>query len=116
MTANVQFYSDLLNSSGGKLALHKSYAYLLQTHWKKGTQKYAETQDNLPPLQIQQKTIQHNLHLLSPKEARKMLGVYTTPDGNSRKQVSVLLQKSEQWRKYLRSRSLHQYEDLLSYH
>ena len=24
-TANVQFYSDLLSSSGGKLALHKSY-------------------------------------------------------------------------------------------
>ena len=34
---NVQFYSDLLTSTGGKLALHKSYVYLLQTQWKKGT-------------------------------------------------------------------------------
>ena len=32
---NVQFYSDLLTSTGGKLALHKIYVYLLQTQWKK---------------------------------------------------------------------------------
>ena len=29
--ANVQFYNDLLSSSGGKLDLHKSYAYVLTT-------------------------------------------------------------------------------------
>ena len=31
--ANAQFYSDLLTSSGGKLALHKSYVYVLHTEW-----------------------------------------------------------------------------------
>ena len=29
--ANVQFYNDLLTASGGKMSLHKSYVYILET-------------------------------------------------------------------------------------
>ena len=113
---NVQFYSDLLTSTGGKLALHKSYVYLLQTQWKKVVRKYAETQKTLPPFKIQQQSTQHDLHLLSPTETRKMLGVYTAPDGNSRKQALVLRKHSERWSQSLSILYLHQYEALLGYH
>ena len=40
---NVQFYNDLLTSTGGKLALHKSYAYILDTEWRHGTRRYLNT-------------------------------------------------------------------------
>lgn len=47
--ANMQFYNDLLSSSGGKLALHKSYAYALTTKWNHGQRRLNETQRYLPP-------------------------------------------------------------------
>ena len=34
--ANIQFYNELLTSSGGKMALHKSYVYVLNTSWRDG--------------------------------------------------------------------------------
>ena len=82
--ANVQFYNDLLSSSGGKLALHKSYAYVLTTKWNHGQRLLNETQRYLPPLPIYQHQNQHDMHLLSPKTSRKMLGVHTASDGNSK--------------------------------
>ena len=41
--ANVQFYNDLLSPSGGKLALHKSYAYVLTTKLNHGHRRLNET-------------------------------------------------------------------------
>ena len=67
-------------------------------------------------MKIRQQTDHHDLCLLSPKDARKMLGVYTAPDGNTNKQATILRQKSLKWSNSLRNRSLHQYEALLSYH
>ena len=52
--ANVQFYNDLLTSSGGKLAFHKSYAYILITDWKKGARQYQNTHQHLQPISITQ--------------------------------------------------------------
>ena len=50
--ANVQFYSDLLTASGGKMALHKSYVYVLKTTWRNGTRRLEETQKYLPSMSI----------------------------------------------------------------
>ena len=114
--ANVQFYNNLLTSTGGKLALHKSYAYILDTEWKHGTRRYRNTHQSLPPLSINQNGTQQEMHLLPPSTARKMLGVYTAPDGNSKDQAMILRKKSEAWSTSIKKKSLYQYKILLSYH
>ena len=115
--ANIQFYSKLLFTTGGKLALHKSYVYVLSMLWKDGYRKYEETHKKLPAFQIKQgftDSIQE-MKLASPKEARRMLGVYTAPDGNSKLQGDILLQKSQQWRANMNKHTLSTFETLMAY-
>ena len=45
-----------------------------------------------------------------------MIGVLTTPDGNSVDQAKVLRVKAEKWSQALKSQSLYQHEALLAYH
>lgn len=72
--ANVQFYSDLLSSSGGKLTLHKSYIYVLKTIWRQGHCQLNEIQCYLPALKITQQAHQKDFNLLSPKKPAKCSG------------------------------------------
>ena len=113
--ANLQFYSDLLSSSGGKLALHESYAYVLKTTWRQGHRRLIETQTHTPPLPITQQSQQHEMNLLSQKTSSKMLGVHKEPDGNSTEQAKVLRTKTGKWRKALKNKALYQFEALLAY-
>ena len=97
------------------MALHKSYVYVLKITWRNGTRRLEETQKYLPPMSIRQQAQQHELHLLSPKQSRKILGVLAAPDGNSIDQTNILRSKAEKWSKALQMKSLYQHEALLSY-
>ena len=92
---NMQFYSNVLFTTGGKLALNKCFIYLLIMCWQQGYRHYEETQLQYPPIQIHQGMNQNkeNIRLVSPSESRKMLGVYTAPNGSSSKQCDVLVKK-----------------------
>ena len=98
------------------MALHKSYVYVHKTTWRNGTRRLEETQKYLPSMPIKQQSHFHDLHLLSPKQSRRMLGVLTAPDGNSKEQASTLRAKAEQWSKSLTAKSFYQHEALLSHH
>ena len=50
--ANIQFYSQVLFSTGGKLALHKCYAYLLRTIWKNDKRRFVNTHNTVLPFDI----------------------------------------------------------------
>ena len=114
----VQFYSRVLFSTGGKLALHKCAVYILLTKWVKGRRKFAHTHKTFPPLQIHQgmhtQQVDH-IKIEDPSIARRMLGVYASPDGNSRMQTKILRNKSEQWKTRVSSHYLNSYDTLMSY-
>ena len=114
---NIQFYSNNLFSTGGRLALHKCYIYLLIMTWIYGKRKYSESQKTHSPIQIKQGLNQEEtqIQLISPKESRRMLGVYTAPDGSSKKQADVLINKSRKWQQAIRDHPLHPHETLMSY-
>ena len=95
------------------MALHKSYVYVLNTILRDGKRCLDENQKYLPAIPITQQDNQHEIHLFSPKQARKMLGVITAPNGNSKEQATVLRLKAEQWSKSLQEKSLYQHEALL---
>ena len=97
--ANVQYYSRLLFTSGGKLALDKCRAFILEFQWKNGTRHMLPTANIYKPLIVDQ-TCQDKpdqIQLLNPNEARKMLGAYIAPDGNTKLQFTKLHDISKQW-------------------
>ena len=69
--ANLQFYSQLLFTTGGKLALHKCYVYILRTIWKQGRRAFEATNATLPPIRIKQSFGQevHDIKIISPDDA-----------------------------------------------
>ena len=107
--SNVQFYSRLLFTTGGKLALHKCAIYILFITWINGYRKYKETQDEYPSISIQQGiNLDYQQIPLEPsKIARKMLGVYLAPDSSSDMQLNVLHAKSKKWQLSLQNNTLY---------
>jgi len=96
---NVEYYARLLFTSGGKLALHKCYCYILEFEWKNGTKKMKNTADTLDPITVDQTFTgkPQSIQLINPTEARKMLGIIAAPDGNAKQQYESLLQKAKKW-------------------
>jgi len=114
----IQFYSRVLFSTGGKLALHKCAVYILITKWVKGRRTFEPTHTMFPPLQIYQgmSTQQSDgIKIEDPSIARRMLGVYASPDGNSRMQTGILRKASERWKTKVSSQYLNSYDTLMSY-
>jgi len=115
---NVQFYSRLLFTTGGRLALHKCAIILLRTIWKQGKRTYENTHLHHRPLNIQQGINQdvQQIKLASPHDARRMLGVYVAPDGNCNLQEKLLRSKSEKWSSNIKHNHMRSFEVLMSYH
>ena len=115
--ANVQFYGRVLFTTGGRLALHKCAISLLRTLWRNGKRSYENTHITTRPLTIQQGISQdyQKIKIVSPKEARRMLGVYVAPDGNCDLQTKLLRSKSEEWSQRIRNNRMATFETLMSY-
>jgi len=94
---NVQFYSDLLEASGGALNLQKSYFYLLEIIWDKGKWRYKNNKNVINPMIIKQSKGTSTLEALNPNEPRKILGVTMAPDGSMKGQIHHLQCKTKQW-------------------
>ena len=115
--ANVQYYSRLLFTSGGKLALAKCQAYLLAFKWRNGCKEFIATEKIYPPLKIDQ-TCTNNpqtIGLLNPSVSRKMLGAYSSPDGQTSARYNVLLQISKKWGNRVSSSYLNRYDAITSF-
>jgi len=115
--ANVQFYGRVLFTTGGRLALHKCAISLLRTIWRNGMRRYENTHITTRPLAIQQGISQdyQEIKIVSPKEARRMLGVYVAPDGNCTLQAKLLRSKSEVWSQRIKNNRMATFEVLMSY-
>ena len=103
--SNAQYWSDLLQASGGALELSKCSCHVVNwafnTHGKpflasKNTahQDYLQVEDTLS-------NTKHSLQLLSPYQAHKTLGHYKDPAGTQGEQFRQLLKKSDDITKFL---------------
>lgn len=81
---NTQFYSRLLFTTGGLLAIHKCLAYILIFQWIKGVRhiKPAETTYARIPIRQGIDLAEDFIKIKDPHEAFKMLGAYVAADGN----------------------------------
>jgi len=115
--ANVQFYGRVLFTTGGRLALHKCAIHLLRTIWRNGRRHYENTHTTTRPLRVQQDVTQayQEVQIVSPKEARRMLGVYVAPDGNCNLQEKLLRSKSAVWSTRIKANRMASHEVFMSY-
>ena len=114
--ANIQCYARLLFTSGGKLALHKCFCYILEFEWKAGKKSMVQTANKYPPLQIDQ-TFQNKpnqITLLNPSTARKMLGAIAAPDGSTKAQFEALQTKARHWGQKIKTSYLNRYDATMS--
>jgi len=115
--ANVEHYSKLLFTSGGKLALHKCYCYVLEFEWKRGKKHMKNTASLYPPLQIDQSfsSTKESVSLLNPSVGRRMLGAISAPNGSTKDQEISLLQKSSTWGQKISKGYLNRYDVSMSF-
>ena len=115
---NTQFYSRLLFTTGGLLAIHKCIAYILLFEWYNGTRRLKKVKDSLEPLKIQQGINQDFdfIKIQDPDEAFRMLGGFVAPDGNTRVQCEILYKKAKQWGLKITFSHLNEQEVWVAYH
>jgi len=113
---NVEYYSRLLFTSGGKLALHKCFCYILEFQWKGGKKSMVNTAEKYPSLHIDQTFTgnKEKIVLLNPNAGRKMLGTINAPDGNTKDQENELYEKAQNWGNKIRSGYLNRYDVSMS--
>jgi len=115
--SNIQYYSRLLYTSGGQLAINKCFAYLLEFKWRNGKKEMIKTSSVYAAIPVDQKFEgSHDyICLLNPDQPRKMLGCITCPNGDTKAQFEVLFQKARDWGRKVQSRYLTKYDASLSY-
>ena len=114
---NAQFYSRLLFTTGGLLAIHKCIAYVLIFRWVNGIKKLDNNKEKCEPIRIRQGINQglDSIILKNPHEVFRMLGGFVAPDGNTKMQVEVLYKKSKAWAVKITSSRLNVYEAFETY-
>jgi len=115
--ANVEHYSKLLFTSGGKLALHKCYCYIIEFEWQRGKKHMKNNASLYPPLQVDQSfsSMKENIALLNPSVGRRMLGAISAPNGSTKDQEISLLQKSSTWGQKISKGYLNGYDVSMSF-
>ena len=115
---NTQFYSRLLFTTGGLLAIHKCLAYILLFIWVDGVKRLQKVKDQYEPIQVQQGIHQEFdcIAIMDPDEAFRMLGGFVAPDGNTKVQVEILYKKAKAWAVRISGSYLNAHEAYMAFH
>ncbi|MGH7954578.1 MAG: hypothetical protein ACREOZ_01305 [Gloeomargaritales cyanobacterium] len=83
MVSQAQSWERLLYESGGQLALHKCFWYLLRWEWKGGTPTLVEEIDDQLEIALTSGLSEHKevIQRLSPSTGHRTLGVRIAPSG-----------------------------------
>lgn len=113
MQETVDCWQGVANSTGGAIKTSKSWWFLLHYDWdNKGNWSYGNL-DNLSATTLT--SINHNqqrepLQYLPSDQGKKMLGVFLTPNGSNKLQISKMTEKISQTVEYVRTGHLQPHE------
>eukprot|EP00804_Cyclotella_cryptica_P024304 CCRYP_012569-RA/>CCRYP_012569-RA protein AED:0.31 eAED:0.31 QI:0/0/0/1/1/1/2/0/544 len=87
-----------LNATGGALKPSKCYMYWLGYEWKDdGTWVYQTSANGHDALTVPTSAGREPINLCSPHTPKEMLGVVTSPDGNSNGHFTKIVEKLDKW-------------------
>ena len=98
-------WEAVAKTTGGALAPQKSWCWNIQFEWNKSSWKYKNNVGNkdLEIVTVDKDNVRKVLPQLKCDEAKEMLGVWLSPDGNNKKQKEVLIEKMKKYGEYVRT-------------
>ena len=102
-------WEDLIRVTGGALAPHKSYWYLVEVIWKNGKWAFATEKDIAGDLWLGKGTKEFPLTLVDRMEAndtKEALGIQVRPDGKMKEEIACLEAKIKKWVDAIRTRKI----------
>ena len=103
MQNGVNLWEELIKATGGVMAPHKSWWYLVDFIWKKGKWTFRDAGAGKSLSAHDATGTVHNLTYLLPSEVTKILGVYMALISNDSKQVQYLKEKTSKWGDIIRA-------------
>ena len=95
-------WESLMKVNGGVLAPAKSWWYLVDYKWKNGKWSYVDAGNTLELRAKDMNGIISPLKYLNHTEAKEMLGVFLSPDGNNCAQLKAMGEVRDAWMDRLR--------------
>ena len=108
MQATIELWEGLVKATGGVMAPHKSWWYLVDYTWSNGRWKFKSAGEDLQMFANDDSGAKISLQYLQPGVATKMLGVYMAPNGNNARQVRYMRGKTTEWANNIRRGNLTQ--------
>ena len=93
----INWWDKVMEVTGAAIAPDKCWWYLIDFEWNKGVSSIVDAADDKELFVRNKNGIEEKISLLSCAEAKEMLGVYLTPNGNEDKQKTEMKKKSENW-------------------
>ena len=105
MQESIDTWEAAAKTTGGSIAVDKSWFYLIHFEWKNGQWKYGDL-DNILADELNCKDKngrRQHLNYISADQAKEMLGVFLAPDGNNEKQIQEMKKKTKYLGELIRS-------------
>ena len=104
----LSLWEGMLRSTGGALAPHKSYWYLVEVVWRNGGWTHSTAQKQPGDLFLKNGSFQ--VQRLEPHQSREALGIQTRPDSNMADEKRYLKSKVQTWVESIRTKRLNREE------
>ena len=100
----IDYWEGIAKVTGGAMDPAKCWFYSIFFEWKNGKWKYGILNPNqAAEVSIKDKDdVRGPLTYVKPDEAKEMLGVFLSPDGNNAKQVQILREKAQNLARQIR--------------
>ena len=97
MQESIDTWEAAAKTTGGSIAVEKSWFYLIHFEWKNGQWSYGDLSNVLKDnLNCKDKNGERqHLRYIKPDQAQEMLGVFLAPDGNNTQQIKEMKKKTK---------------------
>lgn len=105
-------WDDVLHLTGGAIVPSKSYWTLVDFKWENDRWKYKKISDAPGELYLKDPNMRNptSIKRLEPSDVEEMLGVFLAGDGNNKKQIKKLRQKSILFSQCMKDGSISRYD------
>ena len=97
MQESIDTWEAAAKTTGGSIAVDKSWFYLIHFEWQNGQWSYGDMTNVLKDdLNCKDKNGERqHLQYIKPDQAQEMLGVFLAPDGNNTQQIKEMKKKTK---------------------
>ena len=115
MQKDATIWNELLQVSGGKLALHKCLYYVVSWQWSNGFATPQPAEQIVPKIKLLQGSQEQTINHYECNQAHRTLGQMKAPNGSQEAQLKFLTTKSNKWLEAIKEAQLSRLEAKAAY-